>query len=66
MAIIISCALERQANIESNKVLSCDEEEEGSGCFSAVDLFYVFLSCVCYVFVRVCLIVPCGNLLEKG
>ena len=25
-----------------------------------------FLSCVCYAFVRVCLYVPCGHLLEKG
>ena len=29
-------------------------------------IFYVFLSCVCYVFVRVCLYVPCGHLLGKG
>ena len=30
-------------------------------------IFYVFvLSCVCYVFVRVCLIVLCGHLLGKG
>ena len=29
--------------------------------------FYVFvLSCVCYVFVRVCLYVLCGHLLGKG
>ena len=26
----------------------------------------VFLSCVCYVFVCVCLFVPCGHLLGKG
>ena len=26
----------------------------------------VFLSCVCYAFVRVCLFVPCGHLLGKG
>ena len=25
-----------------------------------------FLSCVCYVIVRVCLYVPCGHLLGKG
>ena len=25
-----------------------------------------FLSCVCYVFVCVCLFVPCGHLLGKG
>ena len=25
-----------------------------------------FLSCVCYAFVRVCLSVPCGHLLENG
>ena len=32
-----------------------------------MDLFYVFvLSCVCYVFVRVCLYVLCGHLLGKG
>ena len=31
---------------------------------SFVDLF--FLSCVCYVFVRVCLYVLCGHLLGKG
>ena len=30
-------------------------------------IFYVFvLSYVCYVFVRVCLYVPCGHLLGKG
>ena len=30
-------------------------------------IFYVFfLSCVCYVFVRVCLYVLCGHLLEKA
>ena len=29
-------------------------------------IFYVFLSCVCYAFVRVCLDVPCGHLLGKG
>ena len=26
----------------------------------------VFMSCVCYAFVRVCLYVPCGHLLGKG
>ena len=25
-------------------------------------IFYVFLSCVCYAFVCVCLFVPCGHL----
>ena len=30
-------------------------------------IFYVFvLSCVCYVFERVCLYVHCGHLLGKG
>ena len=30
-------------------------------------IFYVFvLSCVCYVFVRICLYVLCGHLLGKG
>ena len=29
-------------------------------------IFYVFLSCVCYTFVRVCLYVRCGHLLGKG
>ena len=30
-------------------------------------IFYVFvLSCVCYVFVRVCFYVLCGHLLGKG
>ena len=29
-------------------------------------IFYVFLSCVYYVFVCVCLFVPCGHLLGKG
>ena len=29
-------------------------------------IFYVFLSRVCYAFVRVCLFVPCGHLLGKG
>ena len=26
----------------------------------------LFLSCVCYTFVRVCLLMPCGHLLGKG
>ena len=29
-------------------------------------MFYVFLHCVCYAFVCVCLNVPCGHLLGKG
>ena len=29
-------------------------------------LCFFFLSCVCYVFVRVCLYVLCGHLLGKG
>ena len=29
-------------------------------------IFYVFLSCVCYAFVCVCLYVPCGHLLGLG
>ena len=29
-------------------------------------IFYFFLSCICYAFVRVCLYVPCGHLLGKG
>ena len=33
---------------------------------SFVDLLCFFLSCVCYVFVRVCLYVVCGHLLGKG
>ena len=33
---------------------------------SFVDLLCFFLSCVCYVFVRVCLYVLCGHLLGKG
>ena len=33
---------------------------------SFVDLLCFFLSRVCYAFVRVCLFVPCGHLLEKG
>ena len=28
-----------------------------------MDLLCVFLSCVCYAFVRICLYVPCGHLL---
>ena len=31
-----------------------------------MDLLFFFLSCVCYVFVRVCLYVLCGHLLGKG
>ena len=31
-----------------------------------VDLLCLFLSCVCYAFVRVCLFVLCDNLLGKG
>ena len=30
------------------------------------EAFYVFLSCVCFVFVRVCLYLLCGHLLGKG
>ena len=29
-------------------------------------LFMLFLSCFCYAFVRVCLLIPCGHLLGKG
>ena len=29
-------------------------------------IFYVFLSCVCYAFVRICLFVPCGHLMGKS
>ena len=29
-------------------------------------IIYIFLSCVCYAFVCVCLFVPCGHLLGKG
>ena len=29
-------------------------------------IFYVFLSCVCYAFVRVYLFVPCGHVFGKG
>ena len=36
------------------------------GVTSFVDLSCFFLSCVCYVFVRVCLYVLCGQLLGKG
>ena len=38
-------------------------------CFNAVLLLwiiYILLSCVCYVFVRVCLFVPCGHLLGRA
>ena len=28
--------------------------------------FLLFLSCVCYAFVRICLFMPCGHLLGKG
>ena len=28
--------------------------------------FMLFLSCVCYAFVHVCLLLPCGHLLGKG
>ena len=27
---------------------------------------FFFLSCVCYAFVRACLYVPCGHLLERA
>ena len=33
---------------------------------SFVVLFLLFLSCVCYVFVRICLYAPRGHLLGKG
>ena len=29
-------------------------------------MYIFFLSCVCYAFVHVCLIVPCGHLLGRG
>ena len=29
-------------------------------------LYDIFLSCFCYAFVRVCLLMPCGPLLRKG
>ena len=28
--------------------------------------FMLFLSCVCYAFMRVCVLMPCGHLLGKG
>ena len=31
-----------------------------------MDLLCFFMSCVCYVFVRVCLYMLCGHLLGKG
>ena len=31
-----------------------------------MDHLCLFLSCVCYAFVQVCLFVPCGHLLGKG
>ena len=31
-----------------------------------MDRLFVVMSCVCYVFVRVCLYVLCGHLLGKG
>ena len=31
-----------------------------------LNLFMLFLSCFCYAFVRVCLLMPCGHLLGKG
>ena len=31
-----------------------------------MDILCLFLSCICYAFVRVCLYVPCGHLLGKG
>ena len=36
------------------------------GSTSFVDLLCFFLSCVCNVFVRVCLYLLCGHLLGKG
>ena len=40
---------------------------EGSKAVLFLCIFYVFvLSCVCYVFARVCLYVFCGHLLGKG
>ena len=29
-------------------------------------IIYIFLSCVCFAFVSVCLFMPCGHLLGKG
>ena len=29
-------------------------------------IIYVFLSCFCYAFMRICLLMPCGHLLGKG
>ena len=45
--------------------LVCPTEQTQHNIYGRV--FYVFvLSCVCYVFVRVCLYVLCGHLLWKG
>ena len=35
------------------------------GCFFCGS-FMLFLSCFCYAFVRICLLMPCGHLLGKG
>ena len=47
---------------QHNKVNTSDKE----AAFLDLRKFYVFLFCVCYAFVSVCLFVPCGHLLGKG
>ena len=34
-------------------------------CGASLWIIYVILSCICYAFVRVCLLMPCGHLLGK-
>ena len=48
-------------------VLKFEDMDDRSKAVLLLWIFYVFvLSCVCYVFVHVCLYVLCGHLLGKG
>ena len=55
------CLMRQKSYKPSNKIFYWPFQ----GGTSYVDLLCFFLSCVCYVFVRVCLYVLCGHLLGK-
>ena len=35
-------------------------------CRKEIGSYMLFMSCVCYAFVRICLLVPCVHLLERA
>ena len=42
------------------------KDEYESKVLTQLDLFMLVLSCFCYAFVNICLLMPCGHLLGKG